>query len=166
MFRSIEDFLAGWEYESGATLDVFRALSDESLQRQFHPGVRTLGRLAWHLTQTIPEMAGRTGLRVEGPGEGEPIPPSVAEIADRYRAAAESLAREVRATWTEKDLEVEDDMYGEAWPRGKTLASLVGHQAHHRGQMTALMRLADLKVPGVYGPSKDEWGAFGMEPQE
>jgi hypothetical protein len=28
------------------------------------------------------------------------------------------------------------------------------------------MRLADLKVPGVYGPSKEEWTAFGMPAQE
>jgi uncharacterized damage-inducible protein DinB len=166
MFRSIEDFLTGWEYESGATLKVFRALSDESLQRRFHPDLRTLGRMAWHITQSIPEMAGRTGLKLEGPGEGDPVPPSAAEIADRYFAAAESLGQAVRTNWTERDLEVEDDMYGEMWPRGKTLASLLGHQAHHRAQMTVLMRLADLNVPGVYGPSKEEWGAFGMEPQE
>jgi len=40
------------------------------------------------------------------------------------------------------------------------------HQAHHRGQMTVLMRQAGMKVPGVYGPSKEEWSAFGMEPME
>ncbi len=29
--------------------------------------------------------------------------------------------------------------------------------------MTVLMRQAGLKVPGTYGPAKEEWGAIGME---
>ena len=50
--------------------------------------------------------------------------------------------------------------------RGQSLAALVGHQTHHRGQMAPLMRQAGLKVPGVYGPSKEEWVDYGMPPQE
>ena len=68
--------------------------------------------------------------------------------------------------WTDEDLEVEDDMYGEMWARGKSLAAVVGHQTHHRGQMTVLMRQAGLTVPGVYGPAREEWAAYGMPPQE
>jgi uncharacterized damage-inducible protein DinB len=29
--------------------------------------------------------------------------------------------------------------------------------------MTVLMRQAGLRVPGVYGPSQEEWSQFGME---
>ena len=47
---------------------------------------------------------------------------------------------------------------------GLTLQVLVVHQAHHRGQMTVLMRQAGLEVPGVYGPSRQEWAAYGMQP--
>lgn len=43
-------------------------------------------------------------------------------------------------------------MYGEIWARGLTLFYLITHQAHHRGQMTVLMRQAGLPVPGIYGP--------------
>jgi uncharacterized damage-inducible protein DinB len=31
--------------------------------------------------------------------------------------------------------------------------------------MTVLMRQADLRVPGIYGPSREEWAAGGAEPQ-
>jgi uncharacterized damage-inducible protein DinB len=55
-------------------------------------------------------------------------------------------------------------MYGQQWKRGYTLAVLVRHQAHHRGQMTVLMRQAHLRVPGVYGPAREEWSEFGMQP--
>jgi uncharacterized damage-inducible protein DinB len=30
--------------------------------------------------------------------------------------------------------------------------------------MTVLMREAGLDVPGVYGPARQEWAAFGMQP--
>lgn len=166
MFRRVTDFLAVWEYETEATLKILGALTDASLAQRFHPDVRTLGRLAWHITQSIPEMGLRTGLRVAGPGEHEPIPTSAAELAARYREAADSLARQVQDGWNDAELEVEDEMYGERWPRGRTLFVISGHQAHHRAQMTVLMRLAGLPVPGVYGPAKEEWGQLGMPAQE
>ena len=48
-------------------------------------------------------------------------------------------------------------MYGETWKKGFALWVTVAHQAHHRGQLTVLMRMAGLKVPGIYGPAKEEW---------
>jgi len=166
MYRKIQDFQGSWAYETEATLKVFEALTDESLQQLVYPGGRTLGRIAWHIVQTLPEMGGRTGLKVDGPGETDPIPASAGEIVARFREAAESLGRQIGETWTDADLEVEDDMYGEVWKRGQTLGALVTHQAHHRGQMTVLMRQAGLKVPGVYGPSKEEWAEYGAPPPE
>jgi len=60
----------------------------------------------------------------------------------------------------------EINMYGEKWTRSATLASIIKHQIHHRAQMTVLMRQAGLKVPGVYGPSREEWSQYGMPAQE
>jgi len=51
---------------------------------------------------------------------------------------------------------------GQTWKQGDVLSSLILHQAHHRGQMTVLMRQAGLAVPGIYGPAKEEWAAMGM----
>jgi uncharacterized damage-inducible protein DinB len=166
MFRRVNDFLAVWEYETEATLKILGALTDASLAERLHANVRTLGRLAWHITQSIPEMGVRTGLALAGPAEHEPIPTSAAALAARYREAADSLARQVKDHWDDAELEVEDDMYGERWPRGRTLFVIAVHQAHHRAQMTVLMRLAGLPVPGVYGPAKEEWGRYGMPAQE
>ena len=53
-------------------------------------------------------------------------------------------------------------MYGESWTVGFTLLALITHQAHHRGQMTVLMRQAGLTVPGIYGPAREEWASYGM----
>ena len=57
---------------------------------------------------------------------------------------------------------IEDEMYGMIWKRGTTLSLLINHQAHHRGQVTILMRQAGVPVIGVYGPAKEEWEAMGM----
>ena len=108
-------------------------------------------------------MMERTGLKVAGPSHDSPPPASAGAIVAAYETASKAVADGV-AGWTDATLEVEDDMYGEKWPRGSTLQALVVHQAHHRGQMTVLMRQAGLKVPGVYGPAREEWTAYGMQP--
>lgn len=164
MFRRLTDFAKTWEYESGATLKLLRVLTDASLATAVGPQDRTLGRLAWHITQSIPEIMRRTGLEVQGPAEDAPLPAHASEIAAAYEQMAAALDDEIRLDWSDKSLKSEDDMYGERWKRGVTLLALVMHQAHHRGQMTVLMRQAGLAVPGVYGPSREEWANMGMEP--
>jgi uncharacterized damage-inducible protein DinB len=166
MFRTIDDFLGSWAYETEATVKVFTHLTDSSLAQQVTPEGRSLGRLAWHIVQTLPEMGGKTGLGIDGPGEEEPVPTRAEEILQAFEASAGSLAAAVQDQWQDDDLAVEDEMYGESWPRGKTLAALLNHQTHHRGQMTVLMRQAGLKVPGVYGPSREEWAEYGMPAQD
>ena len=73
---------------------------------------------------------------------------------------------EATENWNDESLLESDEMYGDSWKRGTTLTILISHQAHHRGQMTVLMRQAGLLVPGVYGPSKEEWVSYGMEPMD
>jgi uncharacterized damage-inducible protein DinB len=88
---------------------------------------------------------------------------SAAAIAAAYETASRSLLEQLEA-WDDATLDVEDDMYGQRWTRGFTLHALLEHQIHHRGQMTVLMRQAGLKVPGIYGPAREDWSGMGMEP--
>lgn len=166
MFRRISDFTATWERERDGTLRILRALDDRSLAQAVASDHRTLGRLAWHLTTTLGEMLERTGLKIAGPALDAPVPASAAEIASAYETAAQAVLDQVKGGWDDAALDVADDMYGQRWPRGITLSALVSHQAHHRGQMTVLMRQAGLKVPGVYGPAREEWGTYGMAAPE
>jgi len=166
MLTSIAEFEHLWEYEANATRKLFAELTDASLAQAVVPGHRTLGRMAWHITTSVSEMMTRVGLTIAGPPHDAPVPASAAEIKAAYDAAASSLVSELKAKWTDATLKVEDDMYGEKWSRAQTLHVLMGHQIHHRGQVTVLMRQAGLKVPGVYGPAKEEWGAFGAPPPE
>jgi len=163
MFRRVQDFLKTWEQERASTLKILGSLTDASLAQAVTTDHRTLGRLAWHVATTPAEMMERTGLTVGGPSHASLPPKSAAAIAATYEQASQAVADGV-ARWTDATLDVEDDMYGQKWARGMTLLALVVHQAHHRGQMTVLMRQAGLKVPGVYGPSRDEWAKMGMQP--
>jgi uncharacterized damage-inducible protein DinB len=166
MFTTIAAFLKTWKFESEGTAKLFAALTDKSLDQAVDSEGRTLGRLAWHITTTIPEMMGRTGLHLKGPAHDAPVPASARSIATAYQEAASSLAKIIQASWTDETLDVEDDMYGDKWTRGVTLGALVSHQTHHRGQMTVLMRQAGLKVSGIYGPAREEWGAMGVPAPE
>lgn len=166
MFLTIEQFKQEWQAESDNTRKIFSALTDESLKQQITNDHRTLGRMAWHIVQTLPEMAARTGLNVTGPGEKDPVPESAEIIKKTYDSAAKSVLEQVTTTWTNDTLALEDDMYGQKWKRGLTLYILFKHELHHRAQMTVLMRQAGLTVPGIYGPSKEEWTQHGMPTPE
>lgn len=167
MFRHLDDFHACWKEESTKTLEILSAIPDGAMKTAVTPEHRDLRRLAWHLVESLIEMPGHCGLkiagahRIQGGFIGEP-PATMKEIMDAYAAAATSLAEALKA-WTDRDLETEDELYGGQWKRGFTLFVLVTHQTHHRGQMTVLMRQAGLQVPGIYGPAKEGWAAYGME---
>jgi uncharacterized damage-inducible protein DinB len=164
MISGIDEFIYHWSQEVEATQKVFKHLTDRSLSQAIAPEHRTLGGIAWHIVVTMGEMMSKTGLHLAAPGPNDPVPTSAKTIFKAYNDAALSLLEQVKSTWTNATLQVEDDMYGETWKRGATLTSLIFHQIHHRGQMTVLMRQAGLSVPGVYGPSRDEWSMLGVAP--
>jgi len=166
MFTRITDFSQHWKHHTDATKKVFSALTQESLSEQVADEHRNLGRMAWHVVTTIPEMAEAIGMKLVGPGAGDPVPKSIEDIRKGYDAAARSLQEQVEKNWNDRTLEIEDDLYGQKWKKGMTLLVLIQHEVHHRGQMTVLMRQAGLKVPGVMGPSKEEWVNIGMKAPE
>jgi uncharacterized damage-inducible protein DinB len=47
-------------------------------------------------------------------------------------------------------------------PKGEVTRQTMSHLAHHRGQLTVYLRLLDVPIPSIYGPTADEpWGAGG-----
>lgn len=166
MYRAVADFLTDWKTESENTLKIFGALTDETLFSAIHPNVRTLGRLAWHITQTLTEMPARAGLLPADTLERIPCPDSVETIKEQYATHAAAIAAAIQTQWTDASLQELVEMYGEQWTKGFVLSVLVTHQIHHRAQMTVVMRQLGLKVPGIYGPSKEEWATYGLAAEE
>ena len=163
MIRRLEDFLQGYDQLSQGTQKLLDALTDEQLKRPVAEGHRTLGGVAWHIVTSTAEMMNRAGIGLTSVDAHAMPPASAKEMADGYRRVSAELKEALRTGWTDETLQVVDDMYGQRWPRGLTLAALQTHEVHHRGQMTVLLRQAGVRVPGLFGPSKEEWAQLGME---
>jgi uncharacterized damage-inducible protein DinB len=164
MYNTIKSFAKDWEHESGCTIKILEALNNESLNQKITPSGRTLGRLGWHLVETIGEMLSQAG--VEPFISKSEDKSSAASLLEEYKKAAQSVSPQISANWKDENLNDKVNMYGEEWAKRDILVSLVKHEIHHRAQMTVLMRQAGLKVPGIYGPSFEEWQSYGMTPQE
>jgi uncharacterized damage-inducible protein DinB len=166
MYSKVTEFINEWKYESESTLKVFENLTNDSIDFKPNNNVRSPGRLAWHIVTTLGEMVRGTGLKFDVTPEDTPLPSVATEICDEYRRSSEGMLNAVKKEWSDESLLEEVSLYGEIWKKGKVLSVLVNHQTHHRGQLTVVMRLAGLKVPGVYGPAREEWAMMGMEAQE
>lgn len=163
MITSIDEFKELWREEANFTRGAIAAFTDASLAQPVCDDHRTLGRISWHVIASIPDTMCRTGLPVKGPALDSEPPAVAREHLEAYDRASKSLLEAISA-WTEADLDTEDDMFGERWARRFTLQVLINHQIHHRGQMTVLMRQAGLRVPGIYGPAKEDWAQWEMQP--
>lgn len=162
MYRSIDDFLKDWKNEEAFTIRIFELITAATKGEKIHKDVRSLERLAWHLTQTLTEMGTKAGLFATDTLDHIAIPATMEEITATYKNNSELLARAVQLKWTSSSLADLIPMYGDQWAKGKLLQIFILHQAHHRGQMTVIMRVLGLPVPGLYGPSKEEWLEMGL----
>jgi uncharacterized damage-inducible protein DinB len=168
MFSKLEDFVESWKAEAASTIKVFDAIPDSHAGQAVAEGHRTLKRLAWHLVEGLIEMPTQLGIVIEGREmlEGHHIidpPATMAEVKAAYEKASASFLKGLEA-WTDETLQIEDNMYGMQWKRSTTLGVLIVHEVHHRGEMFVLMRQAGLVPPGIYGPTKEGWAAYGSEP--
>ncbi|UII57647.1 DinB family protein [Cytobacillus spongiae] len=167
MYRSLSDFMKSWEYEASATMRVLKSLTDESLMQEVTPNQWSLGRIAWHTVTALKVIGLQGDLRFEAPGEDWTVPSSADAIAKNYSEASTHFVEALETQWTDQSLFEKVDFFGIQMTKGTLLLYLCQHQAHHRGQMTVLMRQAGLNVPGIYGPSKEEWTKIGMaEPRQ
>ena len=163
MYRKLEDFFSSYKTLSEGTAGLLARLTDNSLLQPVTDGHRTLGEVAWHLVVTTPEMMSQTGLTLSAIDHTAMPPEAASEFVSAYERASGELVNAIRESWTDESLQEEDEMYGALWKRGDTLRILENHEIHHRAQITILMRQAGLSVPGLFGPSKEEWTQYGME---
>jgi len=166
MYKKVEDFILEWEEEAKSTLVVFKAIDDDVVHKKINDNVRSLDRIAWHITRTLTEMPSSAKIISEDALDNKKVPESIKSISDMYKQYSGELVSSLRKNWKDSDLTEIVELYNQKWQRSKVLSILIKHQIHHRAQMTIIMRMLDLKVPGIYGPAKEEWNQFGMEPQE
>ncbi|KIL38626.1 hypothetical protein SD70_25400 [Gordoniibacillus kamchatkensis] len=161
MYTSLNEAVQDLQFESATTQKVLDALTDASLAQPIVEGHRTLGELAWHLATAYHSFLAAAGLQLDAPKHNDPVPATAKGVADGYRTASEAAAAAIQAQWTDASLPERRLLWGMMdWSVSDTINIFIRHQAHHRGQLTVLMRQAGLVVPGVYGPSKEEMEAM------
>ena len=73
-------------------------------------------------------------------------------VAEARTALANLKDADVAAPWSLKH----GDRVLFTTPRGATIRTTINHLVHHRGQLTVYLRLIDVPVPSMYGPTADE----------
>ena len=161
-----ESLLPEYDNEMANTRKMLECVPDEKLEFQPHAKSMTLAQLASHVTE-IPSWAKYT-LDTESLDMKDEQPyvaksrQEMLEAFDRYVAESrERLAsatdEELAVTWT-FSFEGQEIF---SLPRVAVLRGFVlNHLIHHRGQLSVYLRLNDVKIPGMYGPSADEMPAM------
>lgn len=163
----IEMFLPEFDREMATTRRVLERVPESGFAWKPHEKSASLGSLASHIA-TLPGL-GLRALQTESfdfaPPGAPPFKPPVAEnrqqLLDMFDQNV-AAAREAIAASTDEDL-------SKTWtlqfsgrtlfslPRSSVLRStLLNHQIHHRGQLSVYLRLNNVPVPSIYGPSADE----------
>ena len=157
--------LPEFDREMGLTRRVLERVPDGQFAWKPHEKSMTLGRLAEHLAE-LPGWA-KVSVQMDGidMAVGRPpdyVPPAtraaVLEMFDRNVNEARSAINgrtdaELLAPWTLKAQGKEIF----TMPKAIVLRGFVmNHIVHHRGQMSVYLRLHDVPVPSIYGPSADE----------
>jgi uncharacterized damage-inducible protein DinB len=163
MYISIAEFIEEWKQESALTQQILDALSNESLQQQVASEDRTLGRMAWHVVTSTPGMLSEFGLNLEMVKNSDTVPLTANEIAETYRKVSKDASEAISQQWTDSSLKETKNVFGRNLSKTAMLSLFIKHIIHHRGQITVLMRQAGLKVPGIYGPAREEWSSIGMQ---
>jgi uncharacterized damage-inducible protein DinB len=166
---SAGELLAAFDREAAATRRVLERIPEERAGFRPHPRSWTLGELSLHVAN-IPLWAAfaleRERLDLEPPGE-RPLEPPRFESAAATLRAFDANVRRARAALEE----ARDGDLAREWtlekggvplarmPRAAVLRTMIlDHGIHHRGQLTVYLRMCDVPVPSLYGPTADERG--------
>jgi uncharacterized damage-inducible protein DinB len=160
-------FLPEFDHEMSTTRKTLERVPEDKTDWKPHNTSMPMGRLAGH----IAEMVGFAAQTFQGdsfdfapPGGTRPQPTlmtsrkQVLEIFDKnVGAAREAISKasdeDLQKTWTLMN----GGKTFFAMPRIQILRGMIlSHIIHHRGQLTVYLRMNQVPVPSIYGPSADE----------
>ena len=159
--------LPEFDHEMANTRKTLSRVPDDKLDWSPHEKSYDLRGMLTHLANmpkwtvmTINEPSFDMAPEGEDPTTEEPVE-SVAGALEMFEANV-AAAREAIANATDETLMASWSLLkgGEeiiTMPRVAVLRSFImNHMIHHRGQLTVYLRLNDVAVPALYGPSADE----------
>ena len=155
--------LQEFEQEASTTRRVLERVPTDKLAWKPHSKSMSLGALAMHIASGPGFLTGwATQDSVTFSGGSSPDATSTAEILAAHDASAAQAKSNISS--------IGDANLGRMWefktPDGKTMMTMpkaallrtlaLNHIYHHRGQLSVYLRLLDVPVPSIYGPSADE----------
>ena len=159
----IDGLLAELEQESDATRRVLERVPQAHLSWRPHPKSMSLGQLALHVA-TVPGSVAEIAAMDTIPEPPAFVQPEAATASELVPMLKESVAKAKRTLGG-----FDDARMGAMWrlqtggrdilamPRVAVVrAIMLNHWYHHRGQLLVYLRLLNLPVPSVYGPTADE----------
>lgn len=161
--------LPEFDHEMANTRKVLERIPEDKLTWKIHDKSNTIGWVGMHLAEIpgwVDLSLNHDSLDVDPPGGKPyrtPTPTSKQEILDRFDKNV-ATGREAIASAT-------DEQFTKSWtllkggreiftmPRAAMLRSFVlSHNIHHRAHLCVYLRVNDVPVPALYGPSGDESG--------
>jgi uncharacterized damage-inducible protein DinB len=150
------------EREHAKTMRVLRAHPKEKCELRPHARAKSARELAWMfaLEQGAMQTAMTTGFDWSKPPQFPPAPESFeAVLAGIEQSHAKTM--ELVRRLTDEDLSKPVQFFTGPGQIGDVslhdiLWTMLSDEIHHRGQFSVYLRMADGKVPSIYGPSADE----------
>ncbi len=164
MTPMMQPMLNEFREEVATTKRVLARVPEDKLGWKPHAKSMSLGQLALHIA-TVPggvsKIAQVDEFDVSQANFNAPAPTSLAEIESALNESARTVESylgrmtEPEATATWRMMAGGKEMFH--LPRVALLRSIMlNHWYHHRGQLSVYLRMLDVSVPSIYGPSADE----------
>jgi uncharacterized damage-inducible protein DinB len=162
----VDALLPEFDHEMTTTRKLLERLPEDKFAWKPHAKSMSLGGLATHLA-TLPWWGEMTLAQSEFDTAGVAAPAEAASRSDVLTMFDDHVAKARAALVARSDAEL---MAMWSLKRaGQTIFSMpkaavwrsfvVSHLVHHRGQLSVYLRLLDVPLPSIYGPSADE-GSF------
>lgn len=156
-----ETLLPELDIEMATTRRVLERIPTEKGKWKPHPKSFSLG----HLSQLVAMMPGwlTTTVREKEQNLGGASPYTYEKTEDLLKLFDKNVKESRKAIGAAKDSDFmvpwslkHGDHVIFTLPRIAVVRQTINHLVHHRGQLTVYMRLIDVPVPSIYGPTADE----------
>lgn len=154
-------FLDTFERECQTTLKVLRAFPEDKADIRPHAKGKSARELAFIFALEQGLTLGVLSNSLDFSGGTPPVPATIAESIAAFEQGKAKLVAAVKALPEEKitsgmvQFLVAPKKMGDI-PTMDFLWFILFDQIHHRGQFSVYLRMADAKVPSIYGPTADE----------
>jgi len=150
--RAYEFLLDTYRTEILKITGIWSAFPESAMDYRPHPKSRSVVEQMEHQVQSEARWM-RTMLGIDT-GDPNPADRGKQTFIEKYRADASQRLEVMRGKsdeWWQGTTNFFDVVRSRAW----VLVRRINHSAHHRGQMGVYLRLLDLPLPSVYGPTAD-----------